>query len=333
MRPSQRFASLLVAVLLLGGAIHQPASAGFFGPTNTPLKGDALAAKLASQPLAFSTNAALLEIRTKGAAVGSFLLGFVVSSAMASGGGGMPGNAQQMQRSMQANADIARSFNQNLQVALTQVAATQAEKPKGQIAREGPIVVVGQQLIASIKQQPGLTLAVASADAPEKAAGLQIQVTQPVWKLDFSMASSSYTLLYETAAALYEKQSDTIFFKSTCKGEFPKKMELEAWERDDFSEVAQAADAIGRQCATSLVAALGLSQVANVPAAVAAGVTAAAAGTDAAAAPTEAAVIKDAALATASAGAPAAAPATSVEGASVPTQSATSPEPVIGEQK
>lgn len=80
------------------------------------------------------------------------------------------------------------------------------------------------------------------------------------------MASSEYTLLYQTEVSLYQKESDTVFFRQTCKGEAPRKLPLEDWQRDDFAEVALAATEIGNRCAQPLIAALGLAPAAQQPA-------------------------------------------------------------------
>lgn len=259
-----RSASLLLAIAVLS----QPAAAGFFGPSAELLKGDALAAKLRAQPVVLSTSGSVLDIRTKSAAVGSFLVGFIVSSALASGGGsggGMPANAQQMQKNMQAmqanmqaNTKMATAFHQDFQVAMTQIASDQAAKPKAQIAKEGPVISVSQQLMASLFQEPDIKMSLASDAQPAAPADLQLRVSQPEWKLDFSMASSEYTLRYQIDASLYQKESDTVFYKETCKGEAQKKLAIEDWERDDFSEVALAAGDIANRCAATLTAALGL---------------------------------------------------------------------------
>jgi len=251
-----RSASLLLAIAVLS----QPAAAGLFGPSTELLKGDALAAKLKTQQVVLSAGGGVLDVRTKGAAVGSFLVGFIVSSALASGGG-TTGNAQQMQKNMQANMQIATTFNQNLQVAMTQVASDQAAKPKIQIAKEGPVIAVSQQLMGSLLQDPAIKMSLASDAQPAAPADLQLRVSQPEWKLDFSMASSEYTLRYQVDASLYQKESDTVFFKESCKGEASKKLVLEDWERDDFSEVALAAGDIASRCGAVLTAALGLRPV------------------------------------------------------------------------
>lgn len=256
-----RSAGLLLAFALLS----QSATAGLFGPSTELLKGDALVAKLKAHQVVLSVGGGLLDIRTKSMAVGSFLVSFVVGSALASGGGA-PANAQQMQQSMQANMQIATSFNQNLQVAMTQVASDQAAKPTMQIAKEGPIVIVGQQLMVSLLQEPGVQMLLATAAQPAMPADLQLRLSQPEWKLDFSLASSEYTLRYQIDASLYQKESDTVFYKESCKGEAPQKLALEDWERDDFSEVAHASGAIASRCMALLSTALSLRAASTVPA-------------------------------------------------------------------
>ena len=257
---SLRSASVLLAIAVM----TQPAAAaGFFGPSTDLLKGDALSAKLRAQPVVLSISGGVLDVRTKSAAVGSFLVGFVVSSALASGGGGAS-SAQQMQQNMQANMKIATSFHQNFQVAMTQMASDQATKPTVQIAKEGPIVTVSQKLIASLLQEPDIKLSLASAAQPALPTNLQLLVSQPEWKLDYSMVSSEYTLRYQVDASLYQKESDTVFFKESCKGEASKKLALEDWELNDYSEVALAAADISTLCTQSLVAALQLTPAAAV---------------------------------------------------------------------
>lgn len=240
-------------ILLLAGAFSLPASAGLFGPTINILEGEALRQKLQSQPVHLSVSGSTLDIRSKAAAVGGFLLGFVASSALASGGMQPGQSAQQMQQNMQ----MASSFNQNLQTTVTQMAADQAVRPTSQVAKEGPAVLVRQQLAAGLLQDTSIQLG-GQGGAKPGAADLYLRVTQPVWKLDFSMASSDYTLLYQADVSLYQAAGDTIFFKTVCKSEAPTKMPLPAWEADDFSAVAAVADDLGRMCAQQVLAALGI---------------------------------------------------------------------------
>lgn len=252
------------APVVLALVFSQSASAGLFGPSTELIQGEALAQKLQSAPIVVSINASPLDIRSKAAAVGGFLLGFVASSAMASGSVRPGMNAQQMNQSMQSNMQIASSFGQNAQTAVTSMAAAQAAKPHAQIAKEGPVVPVGQQLLASLAQLPKLRVAAASDRNPTNPSDLQLKIAQPVWQLDFSMMSSDYTLRYQVDVSLYQKQSDTIFFKEACQGEYPEKMPQEAWEENDFEALEAASMKIAKQCASGLISKLGLLSVAEV---------------------------------------------------------------------
>ena len=236
-----------------------PASAGFFGPATKLLSNEALAQKLQSQALVIDITGSSLDVRSKAAAIGGFLLGFIASSAMASGGG-MPsgGNAQQLNQNMQANMQLATQFNQNFQTAFTSVAASQAVKPSGQVSKEGPVVLVAQQLAASLAQTPNIKAAFLVTNQKPKPADLQLRITQPVWLLDFSMASSDYTLAHRIEVSIYQKETDTIFFKHDCQGVAEAKKPKEEWEKDDFAAVASAAVDAGNNCASKVIAALGL---------------------------------------------------------------------------
>ena len=235
------------------------ASAGFFGPSTKLLSNEALIQKLQSQELLIHISGRALDVRSKAAAVGGFLLGFIASSAMASGGG-MPsgGNAQQMNQNMQANMQLATQFNQNFQTAFTSVAGSQAVKPSGQVSKEGPVVLVAQQLAASLSQTPNIKAAFLTTNQKPKPIDLQLRIGQPVWLLDFSMASSDYSLSHRIEISIYQKETDTIFFKQECVGVADSKMPKEAWEKDDFAAVASAALDAGNKCASKVIAALGL---------------------------------------------------------------------------
>jgi hypothetical protein len=236
-----------------------PASAGFFGPSNNLLSGDALMQKLQSQPLVVDVGGSALDVRSKSAAIGGFLLGFIASSAMASGGG-MPSrtNPQQLNQSMQANMQIATEFNKNFQTAFTSLAASQAAKLSGQVGKEGPVVMVAQQLATSLAQSPNIKAAFLAPNEKPKPTDLQLRITQLEWLLDFSMTSSDYTLSHRMEVSVYQKETDTIFFKQDCQGTAESKKPKEDWEKDDFAAVASAALDVGNKCALKVIAALGL---------------------------------------------------------------------------
>jgi len=251
--------SLTASCIAFAVTFSQPAAAGLFGPASQPLQGDALLEKLHSAPVVFKVQGNLLQIRSKGAEVGGFLLGLVAGSAMASGTTSPGASAQQMNQQMQANMQIATTFSQNVNSAVISAAEAQAAKPQAQIAKEGPVIAVSQELLASLAQVPQLNIAPAGAGRSVSPADLQLTVSQPQWQLDYSMLSSDYTLRYNLSVQLYQKESDTIYFKESCQGEYGKKMPQEEWEQDEFGALQNASREIAKRCAVELQAKLGLA--------------------------------------------------------------------------
>lgn len=238
----------------------QPAAAGLFGPASEPLQGDALMQKLRSAPVVLNVRGNLLHIRSKGGEVGGFLLGMIAGSALASGTSSGPStSAQQLQRQLDANVQIATTFSQNVNSAIVSAAEAQAATPRAQVAKEGPVLAVSQELLASLSQVPQLNIATAGAERSASAADLQLTVSQPQWQLDYSMLSSDYTLRYNVSVQLYQKESDTIYFKESCQGEFGEKMPQEEWERDEFGALQNASREIAKRCAAELQGKLGLA--------------------------------------------------------------------------
>ena len=238
----------------------QPAAAGLFGPASEPLQGDALMQKLRSAPVVLNVRGNLLHIRSKGGEVGGFLLGMIAGSALASGTSSGPStSAQQLQRQLDANVQIATTFSQNVNSAIVSAAEAQAAKPQAQVAKEGPVLAVSQELLASLSQVPQLNIATAGAERSASAADLQLTVSQPQWQLDYSMLSSDYTLRYNVSVQLYQKESDTIYFKESCQGEYGEKMPQEEWERDEFGALQNASREIAKRCAAELQGKLGLA--------------------------------------------------------------------------
>ncbi len=238
----------------------QPAAAGLFGPASEPLQGDALMQKLRSAPVVLNVRSNLLHIRSKGGEVGGFLLGMIAGSALASGTSSGPStSAQQLQRQLDANVQIATTFSQNVNSAIVSAAEAQTAKPQAQVAKEGPVLAVSQELLASLSQVSQLNIATAGAERSASAADLQLTVSQPQWQLDYSMLSSDYTLRYNVSVQLYQKESDTIYFKESCQGEYGEKMPQEEWERDEFGALQNASREIAKRCAAELQGKLGLA--------------------------------------------------------------------------
>lgn len=252
--------SFAASCIAFAVTFSQPAAAGLFGPASEPLQSDALMQKLRSAPVVLNVRGNLLHIRSKGGEVGGFLLGMIAGSALASGTSSGPStSAQQLQRQLDANVQIATTFSQNVNSAVISAAEAQAAKPQAQVAQEGPVLAVSQELLASLSQVPQLNIATAGAERSASAADLQLTVSQPQWQLDYSMLSSDYTLRYNVSVQLYQKESDTIYFKESCQGEYGEKMPQEEWERDEFGALQNASREIAKRCAAELQGKLGLA--------------------------------------------------------------------------
>lgn len=252
--------SFAASCIAFAVTFSQPAAAGLFGPASEPLQSDALMQKLRSAPVVLNVRGNLLHIRSKGGEVGGFLLGMIAGSALASGTSSGPStSAQQLQRQLDANVQIATTFSQNVNSAIVSAAEAQAAKPRAQVAKEGPVLAVSQELLASLSQVPQLNIATAGAERSASAADLQLTVSQPQWQLDYSMLSSDYTLRYNVSVQLYQKESDTIYFKESCQGEYGEKMPQEEWERDEFGALQNASREIAKRCAAELQGKLGLA--------------------------------------------------------------------------
>ncbi len=252
--------SFAASCIAFAVTFSQPAAAGLFGPASEPLQSDALMQKLRSAPVVLNVRGNLLHIRSKGGEVGGFLLGMIAGSALASGTSSGPStSAQQLQRQLDANVQIATTFSQNVNSAIVSAAEAQTAKPQAQVAKEGPVLAVSQELLASLSQVSQLNIATAGAERSASAADLQLTVSQPQWQLDYSMLSSDYTLRYNVSVQLYQKESDTIYFKESCQGEYGEKMPQEEWERDEFGALQNASREIAKRCAAELQGKLGLA--------------------------------------------------------------------------
>ena len=252
--------SLTASCIAFAVTFSQPAAAGLFGPASEPLHSDALMQKLRSAPVVLNVRGNLLHIRSKGGEVGGFLLGMIAGSALASGTSSAPStSAQQLQRQLDANVQIATTFSQNVNTAIVSAAEAQTAKPQAQEAKEGPVLAISQELLASLSQVPQLNIAPAGAGRSASPADLQLTVSQPQWQLDYSMLSSDYTLRYNVSVQLYQKESDTIYFKESCQGEYGEKMPQEEWERDEFGALQNASREIAKRCAAELQGKLGLA--------------------------------------------------------------------------
>lgn len=245
----------LAIALLATTLLARPAAAGFFGPDVELLAPPQVGERLRAEALIFNASGAALHIHTKGAAIGGFLVGMILSSALASGGGNAT-NPAQMQRQMQANMDIAQRTNVEIQGAVNTLAAGAAGAEAAELAQRGPLLLLTQSLNAALLDQQTKLVA---ADAEPQAA-LTLKLSQIEWKLDFEAFSSDYTLKTALTLELLDKPADKLHLRNTCAYQHTKKMPLEDWERDEHRAVAQAAEEIAQHCHVEFAKALNLAQ-------------------------------------------------------------------------
>jgi hypothetical protein len=238
-------------------ACNSTAQASWFGPKTANLEGGALTEKMQAHPVVISTSSKPLEIKTKAAAVGGFVLGFVLSSAAASGSVRSGQSAQQLSKTMDTNLKMAMSFNRNIQELVKSTAAEQAGKSAGQVASEGPFPLVINQVIPSLLASHDIKVRLEQKDEPVPAEDLQLSFRQTEWKVDFSLTSSDYTLNYAMQVQLFQKSSNTVFFTGSCT-DSTRQMPLEDWQKDDSAALAKASLEIAQQCATQLLSKLQL---------------------------------------------------------------------------
>ncbi len=184
-----------------------------------------------------TTSVKLVE-RTKGQAVGNFLLASVVSSAASSAAGARTAGE------MQANTQIGQTFGQELNRALP----TGAESDSG--------IGVEARLAKRLRER------FPSAPGGTPGQPIELVVSASRWELGYEsfLASSDYTLSYALGVAMVEPLSEApkTLARVSCQGHVPEKMSLEAWKADDHAAVSKAADRIAEQCFQQTLRALGL---------------------------------------------------------------------------
>ena len=184
-----------------------------------------------------TTSVKLVE-RTKGQAVGNFLLASVVSSAASSAAGARTAGE------MQANTQIGQTFGQELNRALP----TGAESDSG--------IGVEARLAKRLRER------FPSAPGGTPGQPIELVVSASRWELGYEsfLASSDYTLSYALGVAMVEplNEAPKTLARVSCQGHVPEKMSLEAWKADDHAAVSKAADRIAEQCFQQTLRALGL---------------------------------------------------------------------------
>ena len=248
---------LITLIVLATSLVTNPAVAGLFGPDIELLSPGEINTRLHEETVLFSPSGTPLQIKTKGAAVGGFLVGMILSSAMASSGGGGATNAAQLNQQMQANMAIAQQTNASIQGVVNDVAANVTGQQSPELAKLGPFPFVARTLGHAMDAQQITRVNKAGDPVPS----LKLSLTQKEWKLDFSMLSSDYTLSSELMMELLDTRTNKIYLRQSCIREYPKKQPLEAWELDEYQAVTQAAEAIAQQCQEEFATALNLPLV------------------------------------------------------------------------
>jgi hypothetical protein len=257
--PKQIVALALVVTCL---AI-KPARAGLFGPDVESLSPEDLSARLHDDTLLFSASGVALKIHTKGSAVGSFLAGMILTSALSSNGGGGAISAEQLNREMQAKVEISQQASVGIQGLVGEALATAIGQQAVDQAQRGPLSLIALALNkAMIEHQVKF---VVSATDPVPA--LRLTLLQKEWKLDYSMFSNDYRLSSELTMELIDTKANKLHLSHSCRQEYPRKMSLDDWERDDDRAIAVAAEEIAQHCYQEFSHALDLGQRVTTPSA------------------------------------------------------------------
>ena len=146
---------LITLIVLATSLVTNPAVAGLFGPDIELLSPGEINTRLHEETVLFSPSGTPLQIKTKGAAVGGFLVGMILSSAMASSGGGGATNAAQLNQQMQANMAIAQQTNASIQGVVNDVAANVTGQQSPELAKLGISAEDWEQIKSSLKAESG----------------------------------------------------------------------------------------------------------------------------------------------------------------------------------
>lgn len=177
--------------------------------------------------------------RTKGRAVGNFLVASLAVGVVGSLGG--PASPQQFR----ATTQTAQAFGQQL----------------------GRNLSAGQ----AIGSGSGVDLALAArltehfnvAAAAERAGEVSIAVDAPLWELGYLslLGSADYGLSYRLRVLAQEKQPEGVRVLKTvsCQGDSSQKMPLEKWQAEDYREVNTATRDIVENCYKLALAEMGLN--------------------------------------------------------------------------
>lgn len=195
------------------------------------LSDDEMRAKLRSSRVVVHpvSQPIMLSERTKAQATGNFLFSSLLSSAV--GSAGAAGNP----RAMQANADIAQTFGQQMNQAL----------PADSTVAHG--AGVDGVLAARLAEYfSGMETAPASGDE------VVIDVSARKWELGYEsyLGSSDYALTwhFDAVASALQPEGVHVLKSASCQGKSTRRMPLDDWRADDYREVDAAAEDIVASC-------------------------------------------------------------------------------------
>ena len=175
--------------------------------------------------------------RTKGQAVGNFIVASVVSSVAVSG------TKPRTVNEMHANTQIGQTFGQQLNQAL----------PTG-VETEGYAVDVRLAKRLSERFQP--------MQEDRQGSPIELVVSAMRWELGYEsfFTNSDYTLSYALVVSVVERSTEKQknLKRISCQGQVPEKMPLDTWNADDQAALVKAADRIVEECAQKTLSSLGL---------------------------------------------------------------------------
>jgi hypothetical protein len=252
----------IVAISMLAVHISTVHAFSLFGPSPEKLEPAQIQERIREQAVAVGPaqpNEAL-SVHTKSAAVGGLFLGFVLGSvAASSGGAAAPGQtaqqlAQQQQQAMQIGQQLSQQATVATANAINDETTGKMQSPLYQGPAEPMRSMLSQELGSLLKIRPELP----ANENAYKDARYVLSVVQTEWLLDFRTLSSLYDLKYRLQTRIYDRETKTYVLSHECNGAHKDAFELEEWQANEQQKVRDGIEAISRECAGQVLAALGL---------------------------------------------------------------------------
>lgn len=181
-------------------------------------------------------GASAVTLQTKGKAMGSFVLGTIAASAVASSPSSLsPQGMQEAQQAGFAAGDVVQhtvdAIGNDVQQAQT------------------PAMAMAAALNHSLTEG-GL-----GADS----AAYHVDIKQALWMLSYDsmFGSDNYRLHWQLNANVLNS-ANKVVTASVCKGDGDAKLGLNAWKADDYAQVKDAARHVGERCAKQFLDDIGL---------------------------------------------------------------------------